>query len=61
MAERVKYEKRELLPLAGLDASGAEQYYRVQKLIDQASYAGNEAARRKCSANFSRRRACHRH
>jgi hypothetical protein len=46
LSERVDYEKRELFPLAGLDASAAEQYYRVQKLIDQASYAGNEAARR---------------
>jgi hypothetical protein len=44
--ERVEYEKRELFPLAGLDASQADKYYRVHELIAKTSYAGNEAARR---------------
>ena len=44
--ERVEYEKRELFPLAGLDPSQAEKYYRVQELAGKTSYAGNEAARR---------------
>jgi hypothetical protein len=44
--ERVEWEKANLFPLAGLDASRAEQYYRVLALTDRLSYAGNEAARR---------------
>lgn len=44
--ERVQYEKRELFPLAGLDPSQAERYYRVQELVAKTGYAGNEAARR---------------
>lgn len=44
--ERVRFEKETLYPLAGLDASLAEKYARVQSLVDRLSYAGNEAARR---------------
>ena len=44
--ERVTFAKSHLFPLAGIDASKAEKYYRVQDLVDQLSYAGNEAARR---------------
>jgi hypothetical protein len=43
--ERVDYERRTLFPLAGLDPARAEEYYEVQALVDQLSYAGNEAAR----------------
>ena len=43
--ERVEMEKEELFPIAGLDPSRAEQYYRVHELIARTSYAGNEAAR----------------
>jgi hypothetical protein len=46
LTERVEYEKKELFPIAGIDPSEAERYYRVHALIDKASYAGNEAARR---------------
>ena len=35
-----------LFPAAGLDPSRAAEYYEVQALVDQLSYAGNEAARR---------------
>jgi hypothetical protein len=45
-AERVRYEREVLFPLAGLDPSRAEEYYRVHALAQQLSYAGNEAARR---------------
>jgi hypothetical protein len=45
-AERTKYEREVLFPLAGLDASQADKYYRVLDLLDRLSYAGNEAARR---------------
>ena len=35
-----------LFPAAGLDPARAAEYYEVQALVDQLSYAGNEAARR---------------
>ena len=44
-SERVAFEQRVLFPAAGLDGSGAAQYYEVQALVDELSYAGNEAAR----------------
>jgi hypothetical protein len=44
--ERVEFEKKNLFPLAGIDASQAPRYYRIQELTGQLSYAGNEAARR---------------
>ena len=40
------FEQSKLFPLAGLDPSKAPEYYDVQTLVDQLSYAGNEAARR---------------
>lgn len=44
--DRIKFERDVLFPLAGLDASRAEEYYEVLRLVDLLSYAGNEAARR---------------
>ena len=44
--ERVDYEKTTLFPAAGLEASKAGEYYEVQALVDELSYAGNEAARK---------------
>jgi hypothetical protein len=44
--ERVAYEQEVLFPAAGLDASRADEYYAVQKLVSRLEYAGNEAARR---------------
>jgi hypothetical protein len=44
--DRVAYERDTLFPLAGLDPSRAAEYYEVMALVDQLSYAGNEAARR---------------
>jgi hypothetical protein len=43
--ERVKFEREVIFPAAGLDPAGAETYYKVKELVDQLSYAGNEAAR----------------
>jgi hypothetical protein len=43
--ERTAMEMESLFPLAGLDTTRAEQYYRVHELISRTSYAGNEAAR----------------
>jgi hypothetical protein len=44
--ERAAYEQGTLFPLAGLDAARAPEYYEVMALVDQLSYAGNEAARK---------------
>ena len=44
--ERAAFEQSKLFPLAGLDGSRAAEYYEVLGLLDQLSYAGNEAARR---------------
>ena len=43
---RAAFEKATLFPLAGLDPSRAEEYYRVFDLAKELGYAGNEAARR---------------
>jgi hypothetical protein len=51
---RVAFETAVLFPAAGLDASGAEEYYRVQELVDQLAYAGNEAARRYLNGEIDR-------
>ena len=44
--ERVDYERSVLFPAAGLDPARAAEYYEVQGLVEELSYAGNEAARR---------------
>lgn len=51
--ERVAFEGDALFPLAGLDPATAAEYYRVQGLVDQLSYAGNEAARRYLDGQIS--------
>jgi hypothetical protein len=43
--ERVIFERRILYPLAGLDPRGAARYDRLQELLRDLGYAGNEAAR----------------
>jgi hypothetical protein len=43
--ERVAFERDILFPLAKLEAGRAKDYYDVMALVDQLSYAGNEAAR----------------
>jgi len=44
--EKLAFEKNVLFPLAGLDPSKVTTYYEIRNLVDQLSYAGNEAARR---------------
>ncbi len=44
--ERIGFERDALFPLAKLGASRAQEYYDILALVDQLSYAGNEAARR---------------
>ena len=45
-AERNAFERDVLFPLAGLPTSTVDEYYGVQALVRELSYAGNEAARR---------------
>jgi hypothetical protein len=45
-AERLKFEQEVIFPAAGLDPKLAEEYYAVQAMTQQLSYAANEAARR---------------
>lgn len=45
-AERMKFEQEVLFPAAGLDPADAADYYAVQEMTQELSYAGNEAARR---------------
>ena len=52
--ERVAYEQATLFPLAGLDPARAPEYYDVQALVDELSYAGNEAARRYLDGRIDR-------
>ena len=44
-AERLEFERKVIFPAAGLDPAGAGPFYEVMDLVDQLSYAGNEAAR----------------
>jgi hypothetical protein len=55
--DRIAFEKGVLFPAAGLDAGSAEDYYRVQALVDQLAYAGNEAARRYLNGEMGREQA----
>jgi len=43
--ERIKFEREVLFPLAGLDPSRVEEYYKVFYLFDKLDYAENEVAR----------------
>jgi hypothetical protein len=52
--ERVRFEKTVLFPAAGLDPATAEKYYAALALVDQLSYAGNEAARRYLNGEIDR-------
>lgn len=56
-SERVAFEREVLFPLAGIDPSKANGYYRVQAALARLSYAGNEAARRYLNGEFNRDQA----
>jgi hypothetical protein len=51
---RIKFEKEVLFPLAGLDPSGADRYYKVIGLFSKLDYAGNEAARNFINGKMNR-------
>jgi hypothetical protein len=44
--ERLAFDRDVLFPMSGLDPALAAPYARVRELMDELSYAGNEAARR---------------
>ncbi|CAA9222389.1 MAG: FIG00482145: hypothetical protein [uncultured Chloroflexi bacterium] len=45
-AERLAFERETLYPHAGLDATEAERYHRIEEQVAGLTYAGNEVARR---------------
>ncbi len=51
--ERLRFEKQVLWPAAGLDPARVEFYYKVQKLLQKLSYAGNEVARQLVDGKLS--------
>jgi len=51
---RLDFERTVLFPAAGIDSARAAGYYRVQALVDQLAYAGNEAARRYLNGEITR-------
>jgi hypothetical protein len=55
--ERVEFEKTHLFTIAGLDPSKAAQYYRIQDIVGQLGYAGNEAARHYLDGDWNAARA----
>jgi len=55
--ERVRFERDVLFPLAGLDAAEADRYYRLEALMGELGYAGNEAARDYLNGDMSREAA----
>lgn len=42
---QMEFEKEVLFPLAGLDPSKADKYYRIKKLLTRLNYSSNEVAR----------------
>jgi len=55
--ERIEFEKSVLFPLAGLDVAEADRYYELLALLEQLSYAGNEAARDYLNGDIDRQQA----
>ncbi|MDR3669149.1 MAG: hypothetical protein P4L35_20155 [Ignavibacteriaceae bacterium] len=51
---RIKFEKEVLFPLAGLDPSTADRYYKIINLYSELDYAGNEAARNYINGEMNR-------
>ena len=53
-SERVRFEKAVLFPAAGLDPAKAETFYETLAIVEELSYAGNEAARRYLNGEIDR-------
>ncbi len=55
--ERLEFEKRVLIPLAGLNPAEAERYYAILGMIGKLNFAGNEAARLYLDGKITREEA----
>lgn len=55
--KRIAFEKEYLFPLAGIDTSKAEMFYKVQDLMSKLNYARNEVARAYLNGDISRENA----
>lgn len=56
---RIRFEKDVLFPIAGLDTSGVDEYYQVDRLVDKLSYAGIEAARNYLNGSWDKEATIH--
>jgi hypothetical protein len=52
--ERIEYEKEVLFPLAGLDPSRADKYYKILHSFEQLNFARNEASRKYYDGEFTK-------
>ena len=50
----MRFEKAVLFPAAGLDPAKAETFYETLAIVEELSYAGNEAARRYLNGEIDR-------
>jgi hypothetical protein len=55
--DRLEFERRVLFPAAQLQSETAASYYEILDLVEQLSYAGNEAARRYLNGKIDARAA----
>jgi hypothetical protein len=55
--ERIKFERDVLFPLAGLNPDDASLYYHILELMEDSTYAGNEAARNYLDGNWTREKS----
>lgn len=55
--EKINFEKEILFPIAGIDPSKAENYYRVMGLTSKLNFAGNDAARNYIDGKFTKEEA----
>jgi hypothetical protein len=58
-AAREEFERSVLFPAAGLDPARAAAYYEIQDLVEELSYAGNEAARQYLNGRIDAAAAAH--
>jgi len=56
-SDRVQFERSVLFPIAGLDPSKAEEYYKIQSVKAKLDYAGNESARNYLDGRWKREEA----
>jgi hypothetical protein len=56
---RIKFEKEVTFPLAGLDPALADDYYKISGLVEELSYAGNEAARNYLDGKWDKEKTKH--